>query len=96
MPCEDVETQMVQSEILYVHAKRSTRIDPGHWLFDTGTRATIGSLNPRPTGWQINLYDGREHPSFPSLEALCTYISEQKGKPVRKASVRELPLPEDL
>jgi len=87
---------MPASEILYVHAKRSTRLDPGHWLFDPSTRTAIGSLTPGPDGWRLNLNDGREHPILRSLEELCAYVSAQKGKPVRKASVRELPLPENL
>jgi len=87
---------MPASEILYVHSKRSTRLDPGHWLFDTSTRTAIVNLKPGPDGWCLNLNDGREHPILSSLEELCAYVSAQKSKPVRKASVRELPLPENL
>jgi len=64
---------MPNSEILYIHAKRSTRIEPVHWLFDSASRTTIGTVKPLGDGWKINLYDGVDHPVLQSIDdmSLC-------------------------
>lgn len=84
------------NEILYVHAKRSLRIAPGHWLFDMGSRRAIGELSMVESGWELNLYDDASHPTLKSVDEVCAYVHQLRGKPVRKGSVRELPLAEDV
>jgi hypothetical protein len=81
----------VADEIFCVHAKRSSRLEPGHWLLDSKLLTPIGELSPKSGGWAVEL-KGNPLPilTFETPDAACDYLGAATGRRVRKISARQL------
>lgn len=80
-------------EIFYVHTKRSSRLELGHWFLDGKHLTPIGELSSKSGGWAVQL-NGNSLPilTFATPDAACEYLGATMGKPVRKISARQLAL----
>jgi hypothetical protein len=96
---------MGNNEILYCHAKRSTKkISAGHWFFHTGQWAQCAQASRSRDGiWSLHIdFQMRNKPLestyllFDSIDECKEFVSDYFGQAVRQVSSRELPGPESL